>query len=432
VLRKVIMPTLGLDMEEAVIEKWLKREGDSVVEDEPLVLVETEKASTEINSPMTGILKQILEPDAAIVQVTHTIALIETSEPDAPEDLLGSSNSVESQASPSTPNGKDGAAETLAASSVAARSEAGAVRASPVARQAARELGVDLHLVTGSGPLGRIQGEDVRRFAEMQRREAPEAVAAMSAALSSPHVPAVVEKPAAPRSPEALPGRLVPLSRKRKVTAERMALSARSVARITLNMEIDASAMIALRSRLLPIYKGGHGVHLSYTDLLVKVVATALLEHPHLNSRWTDQGILLVEPVNVGVAVAVDDGLVVPVVRNADRKKLMEISTEMGRLLGKARENKLGLEDMTGGTFTITNLGMFGIDSFTPIVNPPETAILGVGRIVEKPVGRDGQIVLRPMMTLSLSFDHRVLDGAPAAQFLECVRRLLEEPYLLM
>ncbi|MHB0870305.1 MAG: dihydrolipoamide acetyltransferase family protein, partial [Chloroflexota bacterium] len=219
--------------------------------------------------------------------------------------------------------------------------------------------------------------------------------------------------------------------RKRRITAERMSLSARTVARLTMTMEVDAGEMIRLRSRLLPAYEA-QGVRLSYNDILVKVVATALADHPLLNSRWTDRGILLVEPINIGVAVAVDDGLAVPVFRDANRKTLRATASALAQLIARAREDRLSLEEITGGTFTITNLGMFGVDSFTPIVNPPEAAILGVGRMVERPVGVNGQMALRTMMTLSLSFDHRIVDGAPAAQFLQRVKQLLEEPYLLL
>ncbi len=404
-LRKMIMPTLGLDMEGAVIQKWLKAEGDSVAKDEPVVVVETDKATTEITAPTTGVLKQIVQAEGTTVPVTHTIALIQTDEPgEAPEEPG------------SGPNGKE-AAVALAPEADTVTTLAPArgtiVRASPAARKAAKDLGVDLAQLQGTGPGGRIQGEDVRRFAEAAR-QGPTAGPIVTAAGGG------------------LAGRLVPLARKRRLTAERMSLSARTVARLTMNMEIDATEMIRLRQRLLPAYEAQTGVRLSYNDLLVKVVATALTEHPYLNARWTDQGILLVEPINVGVAVAVEDGLVVPVVRDAGHKKLSEISVELNRLIGKAREDRLGLEEITGGTFTITNLGMYGVESFTPIVNPPEAAILGVGAMIEKPVGREGQIVLRPAMTLSLSFDHRIVDGAPAAQFLQRVKQLLEEPYLLL
>ena len=423
-LRKMIMPTLGLDMEGAIIQKWLKAEGESIAKDEPLVLVETDKATTEITAPAGGVLKRIVQPEGATVPVTQTIALIESSEPGETPDT------------PETePNGKETAAvaaesATLAAAALAAESatpaaapppqrpDTGMLRASPAARRSARDLGVDLSQVQGTGPGGRIQGEDVRRFAEAIRLR--------------PGAGQVASLPGMAAAEGDLPGRLVPLGRKRRLTAERMSLSARTVARLTMNVEVDATEMIRLRGRLLPVYEARTGVRLSYNDVLVKVVATALAGHPYLNARWIDQGILLVEPVNVGVAVAVEDGLVVPVVRDAAHKKLEEISVELNHLIGRAQEDRLRLEEITGGTFTITNLGMFGVESFTPIVNPPETAILGVGAMVEKPVGRDGQVVLRPTMTLSLSFDHRIVDGAPAAQFLQRVKQLLEEPYLLL
>jgi pyruvate dehydrogenase E2 component (dihydrolipoamide acetyltransferase) len=280
--------------------------------------------------------------------------------------------------------------------------------------------------VKGTGPSGRIQGDDVRAFSQhpTPRPQNPTQDPGLRTQDPTHH--------SSPITHHSLPGRLVPLGKKRRITAERMSLSARTVARLTMNTEIDASEMARLRTRLMPVHEKESGVRLSYNDLLVKAVATALREHPYLNARWTDEGIFLVDQVNVGVAVAVDDGLVVPVVRDADRQKLAEISIELAALVARAREDRLSLQDMAGGTFTITNLGMFGIDSFTPIVNHPEAAILGVGRIVEKPVGRNGEIVLRPMMELSLSFDHRIVDGAPAARFLQRVQQLLEEPYLLI
>lgn len=197
-------------------------------------------------------------------------------------------------------------------------------------------------------------------------------------------------------------------------------------------MRVDAGSLIELKARLQPYYEATPSGRLSFDALFVKVVASALFDHPYLNSRWTDQGVYLVEPVNVGVAVATEDGLVVPVVHDAARKKLAEISAELASLVAKAREDRLSPQELTGGTFTITNLGMYGVDSFTPVVNPPEAAILGVGRIAEEPVGRNGEIVLRPMMGLSLSFDHRIVDGAGAAQFLQRIEQLLEEPHLLI
>jgi pyruvate dehydrogenase E2 component (dihydrolipoamide acetyltransferase) len=400
-------------MEEATIQTWLKQEGGTVTKDEPLLVVETDKASVEINAPETGLLRQILHPAGASVAVTHPIAVIETPE------SAGASEVVPPPPSVPTPTPQAVELGTPAAAGLTGfEKERRGVRASPAARRLAKELGVELSQLRGTGPSGAIQGEDVRRFVERSGRAAPD--------------PAISAPPVAGPSGMSLPGRLVPLGRKRRLTAQRTAHSARTVARITLGIEVDATEAIRLRTKLLPVVEAKHGVRFSYNDLLVKVVATALVEHPHMNARWAKDGIYLVEPINVGVAVAVEDGLVVPVVRNADRKKLTEISLELSRLTVKARAGQLDLEEIIGGTFTITNLGMLGVDSFTPIVNPPETGILGVGRIAERPVGREGQIVLRPTMILCLSVDHRIVDGAPAARFLQRIRQLLEEPYLLV
>ncbi len=443
---KIILPTLGLDIEEATIVKWLRKEGDSVVKGEPIVVIETEKAAMEIDAPESGVLRQILQPEGSTVRVTEAIALMEIAKADGMASVA------------------------LPGHTTAADSSATLVRASPAARRAARELGVDLAQIRGSGPLGRIQGADVVQFAAGtskpgSTKATPVAVriareqgidlsqvkgtgpagrimkgdvlAAVTKEMGSTPVsadsrPTTTREERLPIPKEQLPGRLVPLQRKRRVTAERMALSARSVARVTLNTDVDATELVHLRQRLLPIYETRYGVRLSYDAILVKMVATALAEHRNLNARWTDEGIYLIESINVGVAIAVADGLVVPVIHGADCKSLPDIASEVSAFVEKAREDKLTLEDMTGGTFTLTNLGLFGIDSFTPIVNPPEAAILGVGRIAERPVGLDGQIVLRPTMTLSLSFDHRVVDGAPAARFLQTVQQLLREPYLLI
>ncbi|HEX2923110.1 MAG TPA: dihydrolipoamide acetyltransferase family protein [Chloroflexota bacterium] len=421
-LKEVILPTLGLDIEEAVVQTWLKKEGDAVAKDEPLVVVETDKAVTEINAPVSGILKQIVQHEGSTAKVTHVIAIVAT---EASDELPATPISVQAPtpiAAATGPNGGSSTRPAAPASTVSVEDQ-GKVRASPAARHAARELNVDLSMVTGTGPGGRIQGDDVRDFAKRAQQ------------TGMPVSPILVTPPPSQSTQTAdlggIPGRIVPLSRKRRITAERMALSARTVARLTMNMRVDATEMIRLRERLQPSY-AARGGRLTHNDLLIKVVAMALVDHPYLNARWTDQGIALLQQINVGVAVAVSDGLVVTVIHNADRKRLEEISAESAGLVTKARADTLSVSDITGGTFTITNLGMYGVESFTPIVNPPEAAILGVGAMEEQPVSRDGQMVLRPMMTLSLSFDHRIVDGAPAAEFLKRVKQLLEEPYLLL
>lgn len=410
VLKNVLMPTLGMDMEEATIQSWLKQEGEQVRKGEPLLVVGTDKAAIEIEAPETGLLRQILHRAGACVPVTHPIAVIEITDSAGVSDIgcLPAGDQTPTLAG-ITPTSREGA--TPPGPSVGPQ----AVRASPAARRVARELDIQLSQVKGTGPAGRIQGEDVHRFTE-----------GAGGVVPAPHVS---PSPGALESGVELPGRLVPWGRKRRLIAQRMAQSARTVARITLNLEVDATEMVRLRAKLLPVVEAKYGVRLSYNDFLMKAVATGLSEHRQLNARWAEEGIYLVDPIDIGIAVATEDGLVVPVIHDADRKKLTEISVELGRLTRKAQTGQLDLKEITGGTFTITNLGAFGIDTFTPIVNPPETGILGVGRIAERPVGRAGQIVLRQTMFLSLSVDHRIVDGAPAARFLQRIGHLLEEPY---
>ncbi len=265
------------------------------------------------------------------------------------------------------------------------------VLASPAAKRLARELGVNLAQVKGTGPEGRVVEEDVRRL---------------------------LDKAKAARKIQ----RVIPLTGIRKTAAERVSLSAKTAPHSTITMEVDVTKIARLREK----------VQVSYTDALVKAVAKALTEHPLINSTLEEDKIKIFEDINVGVAVATEGGLVVPVINNADKKSLKEISSALRELVDKAREGKLAREELSGGTFTITNLGMFGVDTFTPIINPPETAILGVGRVGEKPVVVNKEIVVKPTMQLSLSFDHRVVDGAPAAQFLQKVKQSLEDPEMLL
>jgi len=259
------------------------------------------------------------------------------------------------------------------------------VLASPAAKRLAKELHVDLNQVKGTGPEGRVVEDDVRLFAEQLGAE--------------------------PRVQE-----IIPMVGIRKTTAERLSLSARTAPHSTVVMEVDMSNAARIHRE----------TRLSYTEMLVKAVALALCEHRIVNATLDGEQIKVFEDINVGVAVAAEKGLVVPVIRNADRKSLNEIASVLQTLVEKARQGELAKNDVTGGTFTITNLGMYGVDVFIPIINPPETAILGVGRVVEKPVAVNGQVTVRPMMQLSLAYDHRIVDGGPAAQFLQTVKKTLE------
>lgn len=263
--------------------------------------------------------------------------------------------------------------------------------ASPAAKRLAKEYSVDLVQVRGTGPEGRIIEEDIRRYVE--------------------------EKEVTPKIRE-----MIPLTGMRKTAAERVSLSARTAPHTTLNMEVDMSKAAKLREE----------IHVSYTDMVVKAVAKALAEHPIMNSTLKDEQIKVFHDINLGVAVATEKGLIVPVIHNTDRKSLEEIALKLKELAEKARQGKLTKDELTGGTFTVTNLGMYGVDTFTPIINPPETAILGVGRLTEKPGVENRKIVIKPLMNLSLSFDHRVVDGAPAARFLQKIKEILENPEVLL
>jgi pyruvate dehydrogenase E2 component (dihydrolipoamide acetyltransferase) len=275
----------------------------------------------------------------------------------------------------------------------------GEVLASPAAKRRARELGVDIALVPPAAPGKRVTTDDVEAFAAAQAAAPPSAEAA----------------------PPAVTGRVVPFEGVRRVVAERLTESLQVMAQVTVSREVEVAGLVARRRELAPGFEAATGVRLTYTDLLVETVARLLPEHALLNATLADEGIVVSEAVHMGVAVALEDGLIVPVIRDADTRPLGEIARERMRLAEKAQAGSLTIDEIEGGTFTISNLGAFGADAFTPIVNPPQCAILGVGRIVDKPAVVGGQVTVRPMMWLSLTFDHRIVDGAPAARFLQAL-----------
>jgi pyruvate dehydrogenase E2 component (dihydrolipoamide acetyltransferase) len=358
-------------MKEGTVVQWFKNEGDAVQKGEPLVEVLSEKVTYDVEVPESGILRKILVVEGLSVPVDQAIGVIA-----AADEPLGEMSIPE----PKPSRVLEEAASTLPEPEIAER-----VPASPAAKRLARELGVDLLKVSGTGPEGRIIEDDVRRFAE--------------------------QTVAMPKIRE-----IVPLSGIRKTTAERLTLSARTAPHSTIVMEVDMSNAVKLRDEM----------QVSYTDILVRAVAEALDQHRLLNATLDGDQIKLFEDINVGVAVATKDGLVVPVIRGADKKALREAAAILKQLVSKAKEGRLSRQDLSGGTFTITNLGMHDVDMFFPIINPPETAILGVGRVVEKPVVVDGQVRIEPRMQLSLTYDHRIVDGAPAAEFLKTVKQILE------
>jgi len=365
---KVLMPRLSLTMKEGTVVQWFKKEGEPVNKGEPLVEVLTEKVTYDIEAPESGILRKILALEGVEIPVAEPLGVITAPDEQFTEEVVIQKPPTKAEA-------------------IEER-----VLASPAAKRLAKEFGIDIAQVKGTGPEGRIVEEDIKRFAEESK-------------VTGPRVREVI-----------------PLTGIRKTAAERVTLSAKTAPHSTVTMEADMTNATRLREEK----------QVSYTDILVKAVAKALAEHSIVNSSLDREQIKIFEDINIGVAVATEKGLVVPVIHNADRKSLEEVASTLNDLVEKARASKLSKEELTGGTFTITNLGMFGVEIFTPIINPPETAILGVGKVVEKPVVVNKEIAVKPMMYLSLSYDHRVIDGAPAAQFLQKVKQFLENPHTMI
>jgi pyruvate dehydrogenase E2 component (dihydrolipoamide acetyltransferase) len=361
---KVVMPKLSLTMKEGTVGKWYKKQGDTIEKGEPIVEVISEKATYDLEAPTSGTLRKILVEAGVDAPVDAVLALIT-----APDETISET-------------------ETQAEEKLHATEEAeNRALASPAAKRLAKEHGIELSTIKGSGPEGRISEEDVNRFIEET-------------------------KGVLPRVKE-----IIPLSGFKKTSAERVSLSFRTAPHSTLMMEVDVSKAKEVHEKL--------GV--SYTAILAEATAKALREYAIINSTLEGDQIKVFENVNVGVAVATKQGLIVPVIHDADKKSLKEIDSLISELTEKVRLGKLTKEELSGGTFTITNLGMYGVDFFTPIINPPEAAILAVGKVTEKPVVVNGQIEVKPMMMLSLSYDHRIVDGAPAAEFLQKIKEKIEK-----
>ena len=494
----VIMPKLEMTQETATVIEWLKREGEQVRQGEPLLTVETDKVTVEIEAPATGILAQVQAAPGQVVPVTEVIAQVllpgehgeridDAKERPGIEDpvTIGSGTAPEAPVAPSQrqslpafatpvaqrmaaavgmdlsalppgtgPRGKATKADVVAALEPVQSGQETTldsqnrvkVRATPAARRAARERGVNLKQVTGSGPRGRVQAADVA---------APEA----SRATELRYVPL---------AESGLEGvQVVPLAGMRRTVAERMTVSYQTTPHITLTMRVDMGAFEEARAwfnatgkavsarHVLPRPRANEGraeardlgalaesgPHVSVTALIVKAVAWALRRHPWLNSTLRGvedpagccgKEIHLLPEVNVGVAVALEQGLIVPVLHAADRQSLMETAADINDLTARAREGRLTPADVAGGTFTVTNLGVFGIEQFTAIINPPQAAILAVGAVQPEAVVKGGQVAVRPMMRMTLSADHRIVDGAVAARFMSDLRDALENPVLLI
>lgn len=435
---KIIMPKLGMAMSEGIVAKWNKRDGDPVKKDEEIAVIMSKKITYRLTAPEGGVLRIVVR-EKETRPINTTLAFITA--PDEPVPV------VEDVASPVT-----AAAPASIVPPARLPAETGFVPASPAARRLAKENSIDLAQVKGTGADGMVTEADVTRFMEEGAR-AVEVLATPAARkvaeqrglklaeirgtgiggrITEQDVLAIEAQARAPVLPLAAPSaaplaaRVFPFAGMRQAIAEHMVESLHNMAQLTMMIEVDATELVKLREQVKADFE------VTYMDLMVKAVAKTLKRHLMLNTTLIGEEIHQLESIDIGVAVALPEGLIVPVVRDADKRTVQEIALELRRLAQGARENTLSVDEVTGSTFTITNLGNYGIDGFTPIINAPEAAILGVGRIAEQVVVHQDQIARRKMMVLSLTIDHRLVDGAPGADFLKSLKELLQMPYRLL
>jgi len=416
---EIKIPRVGMSVADATIIEWQFKEGDRVEERQVVVVIETEKVRTDVESPASGYLHIMMNEGEAAAAGQTIGMLTETKEELAKIQKETPAGKPAEAAKSAEPVAAEAPASEAAPPKEAAPATRGEerIRISPVARKLAEEHAIDITKVAGTGPGGRIVREDIEK-----------AIATKEAAPAPPKAAPPVEAAGERRVKQA-----IPLTGMRGTIAERMHHSLAISAQLTAMGEIDMGEIIRLRNNLVA-QESTLGTRVTYTDILVFAIARILRNHPEINASIIDKEIKVWEDINIGVATALEDGLIVPVVKHADRKPMVEISKEIKALVEKARENKLSGEDISGGTFTLTNLGALGSGwTFeTAIINQPESAILRVGAITDRAVVRDGQVVARPIMTYSLTYDHRVIDGAMAAKFISSLISALENPTLLL
>jgi len=402
VVTEVVMPKMGYDMTEGTIVRWRKQEGDEVKRGDIIAEVETTKVTVEVEAYSSGILRKILVPEGQTVPVGEVVAIIADRDepiPGVAEKAPARERAPQAVKEAPRPEGAD--------------EESPRVPASPIARRIAREQGLDLRRVTGTGPGGRIIKEDVEAFLAKRPAEAPRPSPA----------------PVAAAAPHDIPYEERELSRLRQTIARRMAESKRVAPHFYVTSEIDMTEALKLRQGLNAL---GEGAKISVTDMLVKAAAKTLQEFPEVNASFADGKIRVYRRINIGVAVALEQGLVTPVLPDCDKKSLAQIAREAKELVERARTGRMRQEDLTPGTFTISNLGMFDVDDFVAVINPPEAAVLAVGSVIPRPVVVGGEVKVADRMRVTLSADHRVIDGAVAARFLQRFKLFLEQPLHLV
>ncbi|MBU7315758.1 dihydrolipoamide acetyltransferase family protein [Paenibacillus oleatilyticus] len=429
---EVVMPKLGMAMKEGSVSLWHKKEGDPVTKGEIIANIGSEKIETDLEAPADGVLLKIAVPEGEGVPPGTVIGYI--GQPGEQVGGVAAGAAAESAAPEGSPSG--GAVPDAAPAGGSAPSEAPAhgrdIKISPVARKMAEAAGLDIAKLTGTGPQGRITKEDVEH-AIANPPSTPAAPASAGEATASSDGAS-----AAPSAATAVPSGFtehteqIPVTGIRKVIAARMHDSLQQSAQLTLTLRADVTDLLALQRQMSETAQRQHEVKLTVTDFISRAVVLSLKRHKQMNSAYIDDRIHVFDHVHLGIAVALDKGLVVPVIRHADRYSVLDLSRQIKALAQQARNGQLGSDALQGSTFTITNLGAYGIDYFTPILNTPEAGILGVGSVAEMPVYKGDSLQRRSLLPLSLTFDHRVLDGAPAAEFLSAVKDALEDPYRLV
>jgi pyruvate dehydrogenase E2 component (dihydrolipoamide acetyltransferase) len=427
-MAQVTMPKMSDTMEEGTIVRWLKHPGDQVTEGEPIAEVETDKANVEMEAFNSGVLGQILVTEGQTVPVGQLIATIEApgAAPAPPAPKAEAPPAPQAQPAPEAapPPPPAPKAEAPAPPAPPAEEEE-RMKVSPLARRLAQEYGVDLSQVHGTGPNGRIVEADIENYVARKGAAPPAPAPPTPEAVPAPAPPA--PKAAAPAT--EVPFDEVPLSRMRKTIAERMANSTRTIPHFYVTTEVEMDWAARVRDEL---NADESQPKISFNDLVIKACALALTKFPRVNASFEGDKLRVYKQVNVGMAVALDDGLIVPVVHDADKKHLREIAAQTKELAQHARDNQLRAHEFTGSTFTVTNLGMFGIEEFSAIINPPEAATLSIGGIHDEPVVIDGQVAVAKRMKITVSADHRVIDGAEAAKFIQEVKHQLESPIGLL
>jgi pyruvate dehydrogenase E2 component (dihydrolipoamide acetyltransferase) len=400
----VVMPALEMAQESGKVISWRKREGEKVAKGEPLLEVETDKAVVEVESPGDGILSAISAREGAVIPVGQTIAWLLAPGEAAPVVT------APTQTGRRTDSATPGTSAASAAASTASAPASTETRMSPKARRLAREHGVDVTRLRGSGSGGEVLAEDILKAAQGAAGGVPAGVGSTAA------------------KPQAPSGKTEPLGTVGRLMAARTTQSWTSVPHFFVTREVDASGLVEAHKRIAAETEKSRGIKVTLTDLLVALVARALAKHPRMNASWAEESIRHNPEINVAIAVAVEEGVVAPVLHGADRSSISELATKRRELAERAKAGRLQPADITGGTFTISNLGMYGVDAFTAIIVPPQAAILAVGRVGDRVVAINGNAVVRPMITLTLSTDHRVADGARAALFLKDLTEAMGDP----